>query len=39
MTSIIETTIAHVKTVLAGAEGGHDWWHIERVWRLARHIA
>lgn len=22
-----------------GEGSGHDWWHIERVWRNARHIA
>jgi len=28
---IVEKTIAYVKQELAGAEGGHDWWHIQRV--------
>ncbi|OQP38874.1 phosphohydrolase [Niastella yeongjuensis] len=36
---IIDQTIAHVKNQLANAEGGHDWWHIHRVWKTARHIA
>ena len=36
---IISRTIDFVQTNLAGAEGGHDWWHIQRVWKLARHIA
>jgi len=35
----IEKTIAFVKETLAGAEGGHDWWHIYRVWKLAVNIA
>lgn len=35
---IIDNTIAFVKEILAGAEGGHDWYHIERVWKTARHI-
>ncbi|UKJ07814.1 HD domain-containing protein [Solitalea lacus] len=35
---IIEKTIAYVKTELAGAEGGHDWWHIYRVWKNAQLI-
>jgi uncharacterized protein len=35
---IIEKTIAFVKTTLTGAEGGHDWWHIYRVWTMARRI-
>jgi uncharacterized protein len=36
---IIEKTIAFVKQELDGAEGGHDWWHMERVWKTTRHIA
>ncbi len=36
---IIDKTIEYVKTELSGAEGGHDWWHIYRVWRLAETIA
>ena len=30
---IIQETIAFVKTTLEGAEGGHDWFHIERVYK------
>ncbi|ASZ14451.1 HD domain-containing protein [Chitinophaga pendula] len=36
---IIDQTVAFVKQELEGAEGGHDWWHIYRVWQSARHIA
>lgn len=36
---IIESTIAHVKTTLKGAEGGHDWFHIERVFNNTLLIA
>ena len=36
---IIESTINFVKDELANAEGGHDWWHIYRVWKTAIHIA
>ena len=36
---IITATVNFVKKELAGAEGGHDWWHIYRVWQQARHIA
>ena len=36
---IIEKTVEFVQTTLAGAEGGHDWWHICRVWNTAKHIA
>lgn len=28
----IEQTAGYVKTMLEGAEAGHDWWHIQRVW-------
>ncbi|UMY66334.1 MULTISPECIES: HD domain-containing protein [unclassified Flavobacterium] len=35
----IEKTVAFVQKELQGAEGGHDWFHIERVWKNARHIA
>lgn len=36
---IIEQTISYVKQELANAEGGHDWFHIERVWKSAKTIA
>ena len=36
--NIIEKTTSFVKKTLAEAEGGHDWFHIERVWKLAHHI-
>ncbi|SFD06470.1 uncharacterized protein SAMN05518672_101294 [Chitinophaga sp. CF118] len=36
---IITQTVEFVKTELAGAESGHDWWHIYRVWQLSKHIA
>ena len=36
---IIENTIAFVKETLKGAEGGHDWFHIERVYKNALLIA
>lgn len=35
----IQNTISYVKQELANAEGGHDWWHIERVWKTAKQIA
>ena len=37
--NIIDKTIQFVKTTLQGAEGGHDWFHVERVWRNAKQIA
>ncbi|MCG2420400.1 HD domain-containing protein [Aequorivita sp. F47161] len=30
---IVDNTIAFVKKELKGAEGGHDWFHIERVYK------
>ncbi|MBB6499772.1 HD domain-containing protein [Pedobacter cryoconitis] len=36
--SIKEKTIRFVKDTLAGAEAGHDWFHIERVYKTALSI-
>ena len=36
---IIEKTVQFVKQTLAGAEGGHDWFHTQRVWNNAKLIA
>lgn len=36
---LIKNTVAFVKSKLQEAEGGHDWFHTERVWKLARRIA
>ena len=36
---IISNTIAFVKETLEGAEGGHDWFHIQRVLNNAQLIA
>ena len=36
---IIDLTVDFVKKTLQNAEGGHDWWHIERVWKNAITIA
>ena len=35
---IIQQTIDFVKRTLAGAEAGHDWFHIERVYKTASTI-
>lgn len=37
--AIIDKTVEFVKETLSEAEGGHDWWHIYRVWKNAQHIA
>ena len=36
---LINNTILFVKQKLENAEGGHDWFHIERVYKNALHIA
>ena len=35
----IELTIEFVKRELEGVEAGHDWFHIERVYGIAMHLA
>ena len=35
----IDKTVDFVKETLAGAESGHDRWHIYRVWKTAKEIA
>ena len=37
--SLIENTILFVKEKLKNAEGGHDWFHIERVYKNAFQIS
>lgn len=39
MKSTINNTVEFVKEKLEGAEAGHDWHHIERVWKLSKKIA
>lgn len=39
MNSIVENTITFVKEQLKNAEGGHDWFHIERVYKNSLLIA
>src|SRR3989344_2254450 len=36
---VIGKTVDFVKDTLKNAEGGHDWWHINRVWALSKNIA
>lgn len=36
---IIAQTTEFVRETLKNAEGGHDWWHIYRVWKNAKQIA
>jgi|TARA_R110002051_G_scaffold4229_2_gene22624 uncharacterized protein len=37
--TLIQNTITFVKKTLNNAEGGHDWFHIERVYKNALQIA
>ena len=37
--NLILNTIKFVKNELQNAEGGHDWFHIERVWKNSKLIA
>jgi len=39
MKNTIGNTIEFVKEKLKDAEAGHDWFHIERVWKLSKKIA
>jgi uncharacterized protein len=34
----ISATVDFVKETLANAEAGHDWQHIERVWKLTKRL-
>lgn len=36
---IIENTILFVKESLKNSEGGHDWFHVERVYNISKNIA
>ena len=38
-TQLVEETIQFVKETLANAEGGHDWFHIQRVFNNTLLIA
>lgn len=38
MKTAIDRTITFVKEKLHDAEAGHDWFHIERVWKLSKKI-
>lgn len=35
---IIEKTAKYIEKKLSGEGSGHDWWHIYRVWALAKEI-
>ncbi len=35
---IIQKTADYAKKILEGEASGHDWWHVYRVWKMAKHI-
>lgn len=37
--SLIHRTVDYVRHKMSGDSSGHDWWHIDRVWRTARMLA
>ena len=36
---IINSTLRYVRKKLAHDSSGHDWWHVYRVWKIAKKIA
>lgn len=36
--NLIEKTASYVKAKMSGEHTGHDWFHIERVWRMVKEI-
>ncbi len=37
--TLITQTATYIRSKLEGEGSGHDWWHIYRVWQLAKRIA
>lgn len=35
---IIENTVKYAREKLRGESSGHDWWHVYRVWKMAKNI-
>ena len=38
MTELFRKTAAYVRLKMSGEHTGHDWFHIERVWKMAKRI-
>ncbi len=36
--AIISAVAAKVRLRMEGETSGHDWWHVYRVWQMAKHI-
>ncbi len=39
MSDYVERTAEFVQSKLEGEGSGHDWWHVQRVWNLAKKLA
>lgn len=39
MSNFVLQTAKYVRSVLEGEGSGHDWWHIDRVWKNSKLIA
>ena len=37
--ALIERVAAQIRRRFVGESSGHDWYHIQRVWKLTQHIA
>lgn len=37
--NVIQETVAWVRSLLEHEHSGHDWWHVQRVWKLTQQIA
>ncbi len=37
--AIIEKVRQFAESHFAGDGSGHDWWHVHRVWNMAKHLA
>ena len=37
--TLVSRVAEHIKARFSGEGSGHDWYHIERVWQLARRLA
>lgn len=35
---VVDKIATHVRSTLEGEGSGHDWWHVFRVWNMAKHL-
>src|SRR5690606_2607400 len=38
-THVLDRVADHVRAILEGEGSGHDWWHVYRVWTMAKRLA